>query len=159
MKLKNVFKSKHQKFYTGIDELPLFNWIKCTNGDLRFVRIDSKSITATNENDVDAWNKIYDDYIKEFGLSEMYIKMLNVMRKKAMLEIDFVINRDRFKLTEIEIELSKLEMMMANNGKGITIEQSLVHLSKWMGHWINSKNIITKDYFNLLNEYGKANTK
>lgn len=159
MKLKNVFKSKHQKFYTGIDELPLFNWIKCTNGDLRFVRIDSKSITATNENDVDAWNKIYDDYIKEFGLSEMYIKMLNVMRKKAMLEIDFVINRDRFKLTEIEIELSKLEMMMANNGKGITIEQSLVHLSKWMGHWINSKNIITKDYFNLLNEYGKANKK
>jgi len=159
MKLKNVFKSKHQKFYTGIDELPLFNWIKCTNGDLRFVRIDSKSITATNENDVDAWNKIYDDYIKEFGLSEMYIKMLNVMRKKAMLEIDFVINRDRFKLTEIEIELSKLEMMMANNGKGITIEQSLVHLSKWMGHWINSKNIITKDYFNLLTEYGKANKK
>jgi hypothetical protein len=123
------------------------------------VRIDSKSITATNENDVDAWNKIYDDYIKEFGLSEMYIKMLNVMRKKAMLEIDFVINRDRFKLTEIEIELSKLEMMMANNGKGITIEQSLVHLSKWMGHWINSKNIITKDYFNLLTEYGKANKK
>ena len=159
MKLKNVFKSKHQKFYTGIDELPLFNWIKCTNGDLRFVRIDSKSITATNENDVDAWNKIYDDYIKEFGLSEMYIKMLNVMRKKAMLEIDFVINRDRFKLTEIEIELSKLEMMMANNGKGISIEQSLVHLSKWMGHWINSKNIITKDYFNLINEYGKANKK
>ena len=129
MKLKNVFKSKHQKFYTGIDELPLFNWIKCTNGDLRFVRIDSKNINATNENDVDAWNKIYDDYIKEFGLSEMYIKMLNVMRKKAMLEIDFVINRDRFKLTEIEIELSKLEMMMANNGKGISIEQSLVHLS------------------------------
>jgi hypothetical protein len=50
-------------------------------------------------------------------------------------------------------------MMMANNGKGITIEQSLVHLSKWMGHWINSKNIITKDYFNLLTEYGKANKK
>ncbi len=46
---------------------------------------------------------------------------------------------------------------MANNGNGMTIEQTLVYLSKWAGYHINAKKITVVDYFNLLEEYGKAN--
>jgi len=156
MKLKNVFKSKHQNFYTGIDELPLFNWIKCTSNDLTFVRKDKK---GTEQEDIEAWERIYDSYIAEYGLNEVYKKLLNAMKKKALLEVDYILTRERFKLTEIEMQIANLDAMMMNGGNGMTIEQSLIHLSKWLGSWINAKDISTKEYFNLMSEYGKENKR
>ena len=79
------------------------------------------------------------------------------MKKRANLELDFVISGDRFKLTLIEMEIAKIEQMISNSGHGMTIHETLIHLSKWMGTMINTKNITTREYFTLLNEYGKAN--
>jgi hypothetical protein len=82
---------------------------------------------------------------------------LEAMKKRAMLELEYVITGDRFKLTLIDMEIARIEQMVANAGTGMTIHQTLIHLSKWMGSFINTKNIMTREYFTLLNEYGKAN--
>jgi len=134
--------------------MPLFNWIQCNNGKLEFTR---KNDTGTPEMDVITWENIYNDYLKKFGLSETYKRMLNAMKKKAVLELDFVITGDRFKLTEIEIEETRLKGMLENGGKGMTIEESLIYISKWLGTWLNTKQITVREYFNLLEQYGKAN--
>ena len=81
------------------------------------------------------------------------------MKKKALLEVDYILTRERFKLTEIEMQIANLDAMMINGGNGMTIEQSLIHLSKWLGSWVNAKEISTKEYFNLMNEYGKENKR
>ena len=143
-------------YYEDIDELPLSNWIKCTSNELSYVR---KGKEGNEENDIEAWQKIYDSYILEYGLSDMYKKLLNAMRKKALLEVDFIITRERFKLTEIEMQIANLDAMLMNKGSGITIEQSLIHLSKWLGSWVNVKKITTREYFNLMEEYGKENKR
>ena len=57
------------------------------------------------------------------------------------------------------MQITKLEGMMSNAGSGITIEQTLIHLSKWMGQWIDIKKIKAKEYFNLVREYERFNTK
>jgi hypothetical protein len=147
---------QHFDYYEGIEELPLFNWIKCTSNDLKFVRKDKK---GTEQEDIEAWERIYDSYIAEYGLNEVYKKLLNAMKKKAMLEIDYILTRERFKLTEIEMQIANLDAMMMNGGNGMTIEQSLIHLSKWLGSWVNAKDISTKEYFNLMSEYGKENKR
>lgn len=134
----------------------MYNWIKCTSNDLTFVRKDKK---GTEQEDTEAWERIYDSYIAEYGLNEVYKKMLNAMKKKALLEVDYILTRERFKLTEIEMQIANLDAMMMNGGNGMTIEQSLIHLSRWMGSWINAKDISTKEYFNLMNEYGKENKR
>ena len=157
--LKNSKKNTILKafdYYADIDELPLSNWIKCTSNELTYVR---KGEDGNEENDIIAWEKIYDSYIKEYGLSDVYKKLLNAMKKKALLEVDFIITRERFKLTEIEMQIANLDAMLMNKGSGITIEQSLIHLSKWMGSWINVKTITTREYFNLMEEYGKENKR
>jgi hypothetical protein len=123
---------------------------------LSYVR---KGKEGNEESDIEAWQKIYDSYILEYGLSDMYKKLLNAMRKKALLEVDFIITRERFKLTEIEMQIANLDAMLNNKGSGITIEQSLIHLSKWLGSWINVKTITTREYFNLMEEYGKENKR
>lgn len=136
--------------------MPLFNWIKCNEGEINYIRREVKTDKITYK-DQQKWIELNNEYIKKFGLSKLYERMLEAMRKKALLELEFVLTREKFKLTEAEIEETKLKNMMANNGNGMTIEQTLVYLSKWTGYHINTKKITVVDYFNLLEEYGKAN--
>lgn len=141
-------------YYQSVADLPLHNWIKCTDGDLTYCRIEGK---GDKERDSQAWEMINDDYIKRNGLGKLKKKMLETMVKKANAELDFVITGERFKLTEIEIQEAKLEAMLKNAGNGMTINQTLIHLSKWIGHWLNDKDLKTQEYFDLLREYEKYN--
>jgi len=141
-------------YYGHLSELPLHNWIQCTNGQIYHVR---KGKEGNESQDLEAWEKIYNDYIEEYGLSKTYKRMLEAMRKKALAELDFVITNDRFKLTEADIQESILSTMLNNKGNGMTIEKTLIHLSKWIGYWLKPKNISTKEYFDLLAEFEKIN--
>ena len=139
----------------SIEVLPLHNWIKCSEGQLTYCRIDSQA--GSEDVDHKVWDIIYDDYINKHGLNKMYEKMLNTMIKKANAELDFCITGNRIKLTEAEIQETKLETMLSNKGSGMTISQTLIHLSKWIGHWLNPKNVTTQEYFDLLSEFEKHN--
>lgn len=134
--------------------MPLFNWIKCTNGDLTFTRKGNK---GNIENDHKAWLKVHDEYLNQYGLGKMYKRLLNQMKKKAQLELDYVLTENRFKLTLIEMEEQKLKSMLSTAGTGITIDQSLIHLSKWLGYWIKSKEINVKEFFTLTKEFERLN--
>jgi hypothetical protein len=57
----------------------------------------------------------------------------------------------------LEVEIETLKMLMNNNGVGMSIEQSLIHLSKWLGSWINTKNITASEYFDLVKEFERSN--
>jgi hypothetical protein len=146
------------EFWQSIEDMPLDNWIKCTDGDLRHMRKKVQKDSIKTEDDAEAWFIVYDDYIKRYGLSDMYLKLLNTMKKKARLELKYVMTRDPFKETEISVQEAKLRNMLNNNGSSMTIEQSLIHLARFMnGKFINKKEITVEQYFDLLKEYGKHN--
>lgn len=137
-------------YYKAIDELPLYNWIKCLAGELKYVRTH---LNDSPEKDIEAWENIYDQFIKEYGLGKVHEKILQTMKKKAMEELEYVITGDRFKLTLIEMEQTRLENIIKTAGTVITIEQTLIHLSKWLGQWIKPKEITVREFFDLQKEY------
>jgi hypothetical protein len=139
--------------------MPLFNWVECNNGNFQFVRVEPNTDQEPTDTDAKKWFVIYDQYLQKYGLGKKYERLLKVMQKKALLELEFVTTREKFKLTQIEIEEANLKGMLANAGNGMTIEQSLVHLSRWVGYHINTKKITVADYFNILDQYGKENSK
>ena len=145
---------KSINYYNNIEDLPLWNWMKCTNGEIKYIRKDFKH--GNSILDELHFEMIFDSYIKEFGLSETYIKLLKTMHKKTLLELDFVLTRNRFKLTEVEVQIARLENMVNNNKNGMTIEQTLVHLSKWMNHWIDAKKVTTREYFDMMKEFERS---
>jgi len=124
---------------------------------LRFIRKSVDLETEITDQDLEQWYKIYDQYIEKYGLSELYKKLLETMREKALAELEFVTTGDNFKKTEISLLEEKLKTMVNNNGKGMSIEESLVHLSKWLGYRVDVFKTSVTEYFTLLNEYGKAN--
>tara|TARA_R110000772_G_scaffold11971_1_gene37015 strand:+ start:2523 stop:2918 length:396 start_codon:yes stop_codon:yes gene_type:complete len=121
---------------------------------LEFTR---KNGVGTEEKDKEAWEMIYNKYIQVYGLNKMYKRMLEAIREKSLCELEYCITGDRFNLTKAEIQASILETMLTNRGSGVTINKTLIHLSKWIGYWLNPKNITTQEYFDLLGEYEKYN--
>lgn len=137
--------------------MPLANWMQCTSGDLTGCRVDG---IGTKRDDELAWERIYDDYITQMGLDKMYKRLLLVMKAKAEIECDYVITNDRFKLTLLSIEETKLRDLIASSdvGSSVSIDRSLVYISKWVGSWLNPKELKVKEYFVLLKEMESMNS-
>jgi len=141
--------------WKSVKDIPLESWIKCLDGQFNYV---NKRVCSTyGKKDIERWLRIYNNYILERGLTEIHLKHLNLMKKKALLQIDFILTHERFKLTLIEIEEARLKSMLANSGNGMSIEQALVHIGKWMGERIRIKEITAFEYFVLLDEFSRAN--
>jgi hypothetical protein len=146
-----------ERYWKSIDEFPLYNWMKCNDNELQYVRKEFE--IGDEAKDAEAWMNLWDQYLKKYGLAKMHKRLLKVMKQKAILECEYVISKDRFKLNLIEIEAQRLKDMMANAGEGMKIEDALVHLSKWAGYRLNPKEISVVEYFNILKQYGKENNK
>ncbi len=112
---------------------------------------------GTQKEDLIHFKLIYNEYLKEFGLDKRYKKYLEIQRKKALLQAQYIISGDRFKLTEIEIEDTKLKDLEIHFGDGKSIEVILMHLGMHLGYKLDIKTTTVKEYFIILNEYGKSN--
>lgn len=133
----------------------MYNWIKCNESkDKTYTR---KGKRGTERHDSFHWDRLYSQYLDEYGLSKFHKRLLDQYKKKATAELNHVISEDKFQQTIIEMETKKLEQMLANGGKGVGIEQTLIHLSKWIGYWIKSKEISVKEFFDLSKEYDRVN--
>ena len=128
--------------------------MKCLEGEIEFTRL---SKMGTIEKDEEAFCRINDEYLNKYGLGKQYQELLKVLKKKAEIQLKYVTTKDRFSLTLLEIEEENLKMMLSNNGHGVSIEQTLVHLSKFVGYWLRSKDITAGEYYTLLQEYKRIN--
>lgn len=128
--------------------------MRCLEGEIQYTRI--KKI-GTIQMDEEAFCRIHDEYLTRYGLNKQYSQLLDVLKKKAQLQLNYVQTKDKFSLTLLEIEEENLKIMISNNGQGVSIEQTLVHLSKFVGYWLRAKEITAGEYYTLLDEYKRIN--
>jgi len=145
------------KFYNDIEECPLFNWVKINEGKLNYIIKGNIQKEETEEELSEAYNILYDSYIEKLGLSNEYKKLLNLMKKKAVLELDYILQEDEFLQTKIEIEERRLKEIIKGEEKENQIEKTLIYLSKWVGYRLPIKEVTVLEFYTILNEYGKAN--
>ncbi len=154
--LRKILSFTRGEYYKSIEELPLYNWIKCNDGDLEYTRVKGK---GNKINDLINWERLYNEYLSDFGLNERYKKYLEAQRKKALLESEYLIKKDKFKLTEIEIQKQRIKDLEVYFGDGQKIEVILTWLSMFLGYKLNKKDTSVTEYFTILEQYGKANKK
>lgn len=146
-----------KKHYLELDELPLHNWEKCLEGDFKYMC--ERSIKEWGNAEVQAFEVIYDKYIQRYGLGDLYDEYLALKKTIALLELSYVETGDTFILNQINIEKVNLIALEPTSEGGMTIGQIVVHLSKWMGTWINKKQITVEEYKSLLEEYERNQKK
>jgi len=140
-----------EKYYQSIDEIPLFNWQKCLEGDVKYVNLETKEDSGNQE----AFTKLYDEFLQKRGVNKEYKKYLDILKKKAMLQCEFLITKDNFKLTQIEIEDAKIVSLQKTSESGLSIEKTLIYLGKWLGYRLDWKVITVTEFYSIMEEYEK----
>lgn len=154
--LRKITSFTQGEYWSSIDEMPLFNWIRCNDGKLEYTRINKK---GSKIQDYVNWKLLYNEYLSEFGLDVRYKKYLEATKKRAILQSEYVLTKERFKLTEIEIQSQKIKDLEMHFGDGKKIEVILTYLGMFLGYKLDQKSTTVKEYFVILEEYGKANKK
>lgn len=142
------------KYWNSIDEMPLYNWIKCNNGELNYARQKNRGNKTLDRIN---WVRLYDEYLSIFGLDDRYKKYIEAQKKRAILQSQYIISRDKFKLTEIDIQTQRIKDLEMYFGNGQKIETILTWLGKFLGYKVDQRNTTVTEYFTILEEYGKAN--
>lgn len=142
-----------EKFYESIEDMPLYNWHKCMSGDYYYVRVDEKQLNLPSCEK--AFKKLYDSYFEIFGIDKKYKEQIEVIKKIALLQCDYLITRDEFKITQIEVENAKLEMIKTGTSSNVTLQTTLIYLSKWIGYRLDWKQVTVYEYYTLLEESSK----
>jgi len=140
-----------EKYYQSIEEIPLFNWQKCLEGDVKYVNLETKEDSSNQE----AFTKLYDEFLQKRGVNKEYKKYLDILKKKALLQCEFLITKDDFKLTEIEIQDAKIVSLQKTSEAGLSIDKTLIYLGKWLGYRLDWKIISVSEFYSILEEYEK----
>lgn len=155
-RLKSILSFSQGEYWISIDEMPLFNWIRCNDNKLEYARKNKK---GNQFQDLINWKRLYNEYLKEFGLDRRYKRYLDAKKKRAILQSEYIITKEKFKITEIEIQDQQIKDLEFYFGEGQKIEVILTWLGMFLGYKIDQKNTTVKEYFVILEQYGKANKK
>ncbi len=149
-----------KKHYTELFEMPLLNWEKCMEGDLKFIRI-KRSDKAVDSDDVEAFYSLYNKYIKKYGLSQDLKDYLEAQKHFIELAILYSESEkpDKSLINQITVAKARLDELNPNNHEGMTIGQVVIMLNKWMGQWINKSQISVEEFKSLIKEYERENKK
>jgi hypothetical protein len=142
-----------KSYYDSIEEMPLYNWHKCINGDYYYVRVDGKQHDLVECEK--AFKSVYDTYMEKFGIDKKFKDQVDIIKKIAFLQCDYLITKDQFKLTQIEVENAKLEMFKKDTSNNVTLQTTLIYLSKWLGYRLDWKEVSVFEYYTLLEESSK----
>ena len=144
-----------EKFYLSLDELPLYNWDKCTEGELKYVTRDGKS----TEHDGVVWVQLYNEYLNKFDISLDFDEYLKACILLTELRCAFIESGDDSILNQIAIEELTLARLDPSKHEGMSTGECLVHLSKWLGYHLKAKEITIVEFKNLMLEYVRVNKK
>lgn len=156
-----IKKLKKAELYDSIETMPIYNWFKINEtNDLRWVLKDFNAQIGINAKALlNAWNKIFDEFIEVFGIPDKLREIMEMKRDIMILESQVALKGDRTRLPFIEIKRDALEKLLKSEKKGV-INQAKIYVEKFMGFRLNEKETSVKEFYgyvNALNEHTKRN--
>lgn len=142
-------------YYADLSEFPLVNWEKCQEGDLTKTRKDDVDVSP--EMDMHVWEAFNFEHMEKFGISRKHQKNLQLQKRLVMLELELFETGRAF----IKNQIRRIKEELKDNNKedkdGMSIDASLIYLSKFMGFKLIKSTLTTLEYLTMREEYGKAN--
>lgn len=151
---KNLKKEYSDKYYTSIDELPIWNWWQIADtSKLSYLRKDENY--EEDDFPIELWFKIQNEYLDEFGFTDDFRQIIELRKKWIKKKTDYLVTNNRFNLTEIEIIEGKMSELIDAKIK-VDKFKSVILLEKELHREINPKLISVKKYYKYM-EYFSNN--
>lgn len=144
------------EFWESIEDMPLYNWHKCLDGKLEYVHKELK-ITSESEKH---WEFLYNELTEFKGIAPKEQKLFNAIKRKALLECEYLRTGNRMNITLIDIEEQKIKAIRDEEKEvegDYSIEKTLIKLGQWLGYRLDWKQISVKEFYLIIDEYGKQN--
>lgn len=154
---KRRISSESEKYYSSLDDLPLYNWLKCLKGEFQYINHEPTD-TAT-ELDVERFTALEDEYLKRYELGKEMERYLRIKINLTRFRLTYIQTGDVNLLNQIAIELENLKKADPHRHNNMSTEEVLAILSKFVGNWIDPKNITVAGFRSLLDAYGRTNKK
>ena len=69
--LRKILSFTPGEYWSSIDDMPLYNWIKCNNGKIEFTRIGKK---GNKVQDYINWKLLYNEYLSSLFKISIFFK-------------------------------------------------------------------------------------
>lgn len=116
-----------------------------STGDMRVIHISGK---YNSEKAKECWIKIFNEYIKEFGLPDSYERYLKLMTKACTLYSDAWNKDKRHLLVNAQIKKRQAENEMS--GEAESIHKTAARVAKFMGMPIDVRVIPVSQFYSYL---------
>jgi hypothetical protein len=145
------FLQRKLNYYTGIDDLPAWNWFRINEtDDITYLLHRRRAVSKLERKHLEEiFGKIYEDYINTFGISEMLKQIMILKRDIAVLRLDMAINDDGSRQTFIDIKESELKQILLD-AEGENNIQIKAYVEKFMGFHIDERAVSVKDYYSYI---------
>lgn len=112
------------KKYKSIERIPIWNFNKILETkEVKYLAItDDYEDLKETEDMWEAWNKIFNEYLEKFGITEDFKYMLLEQKKIAIMRCDMAIKGDYGMKAAIEVEESRAKEKEKNK-KGLSFEE------------------------------------
>jgi len=137
-----------------LDETPLYNWDKCTNGDFKYIQREPKYMLAE---DFKYYEMLFNKYLDRYGLGDDFDKYLRLCEKYTKLYLKYRKTQDDFLKNQIRIVQGEIDQVDPSKINGMSIDESLIHLSKHMGYRVDKRTITVVEYKEMIKTYGGGN--
>ncbi len=145
-------------YYTHIDILPIYLWNKINETqDLTFLlkkRKKAGAITSIHLNIL--WRILLDQFIKQFGFSEDFLRIIRKQKEQALLRVQKVSNLDNSVQTFIDICDEELKEMQLKENDGNFFELK-AYIEKGMGIHINAMQVSVSEFYSYIKILEKQN--
>ena len=143
---------KIPEHYDNLDA-PVFVWQKVhETQDVTYLLVKREKIGAKILKVLQAaWEKIYDEYLSEFGFSEAFLSIKRKELHIAQMQMEMILTGDRSLQTFIEIEQQEVEEMKRALGK-VNFLDSKKAIEYRFKFQISMKETSIKEFYNYLKD-------
>ena len=142
------------KYYTSIDEMPIYNWFKLNEtNDLSYVLVDRSKKFKQDEAEK-SLAALQKEYIDVFGINESFKQVLETKAYISSLIIDKEVSGDQFIQNFINIAIQDLEAI-AKESEKVDVKEIKVHTEKYLGFRLNDKEITVREYYTYVDVMNK----
>ena len=144
-----------QVAYQDIYSMPIYNWFKLLDtGNLGFLNIDStnkppnKVEQVESETLMELWYDINNQFVSEFGQSDMTVNILEKKRDLLILKAKFVETGNKMNLTFIEIKENEIKTLTPEDNE-FNYNKEVGIISRTLPTPLNTRKTSVYDYNNL----------
>ena len=141
-----------EQIYDSLDA-PVYVWEKVHKTlDLTYLLVKRKKVDEKLAKKLNlAWEKMYDEYLQEFGFSEAFLALKKKEMEIALIQCSLILTNDRSFETEIEIAEDELNALKNNLGASDFMDAKKA-IEKNMKFQINMNTTSIREFYSYLND-------